>query len=117
MWTHRVVLTPEQTEAFMRMSGWEILGTIHHLVDDQYALVARASDGSCYGVLYPTGELERSTKRREFDLRVGNWNIPRKTQSITERPPVIAGARETTPSGPVRASGMWESLAVFAPSK
>lgn len=116
-WTHRVVLTSEQTEAFMRMSGWEILGTIYHLVDDQYALVARASDGSCYGVLYPTGELERSTKRREFDLRSGNWNASRKTQTTATKPPVIAGAREMSPSGPVRANGMWESLQVFAPSK
>lgn len=115
IWTYRVVLTQQQQEAFEKMSGWNILGTVHHVIDDAYALVARAADNSCYGVLYPTGELERSEKKREFDLRRGSWNTPRTQRAaLAVKPSVIQGTRENCPAGPVEANGMWTSIQVFA---
>lgn len=113
IWTYRVVVSEAQSEAISRMSGWEILGTIHHLMDDQYALVARATDGSCYGVLYPTGELDRSEKKREFDLRVTGWDVAR-TRNAESKPTVIHGTPDKFKSGPVKANGMWESMQMSA---
>ncbi len=113
VWTYRVNLTPEQLASFQKMSGWEVMGMLHHVVDNKYALVARAVDRSCYGVLYPTGELERSVKKREFELRRGNWSVPRTVRApAMPRTEVIYGAREPAPAGPVKPNTMWESISV-----
>jgi hypothetical protein len=115
VWTYRAVLTTEQQAAVEKMSGWNILGILHNVVADQYAIVAQAMDKSCWGIIYPTGELERSAQKRTYDVRFSGWAVSRTSRKPkTETKSVVYGSREPVPAGPVKSNTMWESIEVFA---
>jgi hypothetical protein len=73
LYSHRLELTEEQCAAVNKMiaAGWTFICTLFSYEEKAWALLCKHPESDTFGVLYPTGELDRGVRPRI--RRVDQW--------------------------------------------